>query len=82
MWALHFNDFGGPAVLRVEDVTRRRRLEMMGPYFASGRFRPLPIAATYSLDDARQAYKTWRPQSRPRRDQPLTRREASTCRAI
>jgi NADPH:quinone reductase len=33
------------------------RLETMGPYFESGQFRPLPIAATYSLDAARQAYQ-------------------------
>jgi NADPH:quinone reductase-like Zn-dependent oxidoreductase len=29
----------------------------MGPYFESGEFRPLPIAATYSLDDAAAAYQ-------------------------
>lgn len=40
MRALRFNEFGGPAVLHVEDVARRRRLELMGPYFESGRFRP------------------------------------------
>jgi NADPH2:quinone reductase len=34
-----------------------RRLERMGPYFESGEFRPLPIAATYSLDDAAAAYQ-------------------------
>ena len=34
-----------------------RRLEQMGPYFDSGQFRPLNVSATYSLDDARQAYE-------------------------
>jgi NADPH:quinone reductase-like Zn-dependent oxidoreductase len=34
-----------------------RRLEQMASYFESGQFRPLPISATYSLDDARQAYQ-------------------------
>jgi NADPH:quinone reductase len=38
-------------------VDGARRLEKMGPYFESGQFRPLPISATYSLDDARQAYQ-------------------------
>ena len=38
-------------------VDGARRLEQMGPYFESGQFRPLPISATYSLDDARQAYQ-------------------------
>ncbi len=34
-----------------------RRLQRMAPYFESGEFRPLPIAATYSLDDAAAAYR-------------------------
>lgn len=34
-----------------------RRLEQMGPYFESGAFRPLPIAASYSLDGAAAAYQ-------------------------
>jgi NADPH2:quinone reductase len=38
-------------------VDSARRLEQMAPYFESGKFRPLPIAATYSLDDAHAAYQ-------------------------
>ncbi|BBX48771.1 zinc-binding alcohol dehydrogenase family protein [Mycobacterium cookii] len=38
-------------------VDSARRLEAMAPYFESGKFRPLPIAATYSLDDAAAAYQ-------------------------
>lgn len=38
-------------------VDSARRLEQMAPYFESGQFRPLPIAATYSLDDAAAAYQ-------------------------
>jgi NADPH:quinone reductase len=38
-------------------VDSARRLERMAPYFESGEFRPLPIAATYSLDDAPAAYR-------------------------
>jgi NADPH:quinone reductase len=38
-------------------VDSARRLEHMAPYFESGEFRPLPIAATYSLDDAPAAYR-------------------------
>jgi len=38
-------------------VDSARRLEAMAPYFESGAFRPLPIAATYSLDDAAAAYQ-------------------------
>jgi NADPH:quinone reductase len=38
-------------------VDSARRLETMAPYFESGAFRPLPIAATYSLDDAATAYQ-------------------------
>jgi NADPH:quinone reductase-like Zn-dependent oxidoreductase len=38
-------------------VDSARRLRQMAPYFESGEFRPLPIAATYSLDDAAAAYK-------------------------
>lgn len=34
-----------------------RLLEQLASYFESGRFRPLPVTATYSLDDARQAYQ-------------------------
>jgi hypothetical protein len=29
----------------------------MGPFFESGAFRPLPIAGTYSLEDASAAYR-------------------------
>jgi NADPH2:quinone reductase len=38
-------------------VESARRLEKMGPYFESGEFRPLPIAARYSLDEADAAYQ-------------------------
>jgi len=38
-------------------VESARRLDEMGRYFESGEFRPLPIAARYSLDDGRQAYQ-------------------------
>jgi NADPH:quinone reductase len=38
-------------------VDSARRLQQMAPYFESGEFRPLPIAATYSLDDAASAYQ-------------------------
>lgn len=38
-------------------VDSARRLEQMAPYFESGEFRPLPIAATFSLDDAVPAYQ-------------------------
>ena len=38
-------------------VDSARRLAAMAPYFESGAFRPLPIAATYSLDDAAAAYQ-------------------------
>jgi NADPH2:quinone reductase len=38
-------------------IDSARRLEHMAPYFESGQFRPLPIAATYSLDDAVVAYR-------------------------
>jgi NADPH:quinone reductase len=34
-----------------------RRLETMGPYFESGDFRPLPVTASYPLDDGREAYQ-------------------------
>jgi NADPH:quinone reductase len=34
-----------------------RRLEQMAPFFESGAFRPLPIAGTYSLEDAAAAYR-------------------------
>ena len=38
-------------------VDSARRLESMAPYFESGQFRPLPISATYSLDQAAAAYQ-------------------------
>jgi NADPH:quinone reductase-like Zn-dependent oxidoreductase len=38
-------------------IDSARRLEQMAPYFESGAFRPLPIAGTYSLDDAAAAYR-------------------------
>jgi NADPH:quinone reductase len=38
-------------------VDSARRLEQMAPYFESGEFRPLPVAATYALDDAAAAYQ-------------------------
>jgi NADPH:quinone reductase len=38
-------------------VDSARRLQEMAPYFESGEFRPLPITATYSLDDAAVAYQ-------------------------
>ncbi|WP_424754362.1 quinone oxidoreductase family protein [Mycobacterium sp.] len=38
-------------------VDSARRLQQMAPYFESGEFRPLPIGATYSLDDAAAAYR-------------------------
>jgi NADPH2:quinone reductase len=38
-------------------VDSARRLEQMAPFFKSGAFRPLPIAVTYSLDDAPAAYQ-------------------------
>src|SRR6201996_8501658 len=38
-------------------VDSARRLREMAPYFESGQFRPLPIAKTYSLDDAAAAYQ-------------------------
>ena len=38
-------------------VDSARRLQQMAPYFESGQFRPLPIATTYSLDDAVAAYQ-------------------------
>lgn len=34
-----------------------RLLEQLGHYFESGQFRPLPVTATYSLEDARDAYQ-------------------------
>jgi NADPH:quinone reductase len=34
------------------------RLNLLRPYFESGRFRPLPIADRYSLDDGMDAYLT------------------------
>ena len=38
-------------------VDSARRLQKMVPYFESGEFRPLPIAARYSLDEAVAAYQ-------------------------
>jgi len=38
-------------------VDSARLLETMAPYFESGEFRPLPIASTYSLDEAATAYQ-------------------------
>jgi len=38
-------------------VDSARRLAAMAPYFESGQFRPLPITATHSLDDAAAAYQ-------------------------
>jgi NADPH:quinone reductase len=38
-------------------VDSARRLEQMAPYLESGEFAPLPIASTYSLDDAAAAYQ-------------------------
>jgi NADPH:quinone reductase len=38
-------------------VDSARRLQQMAPYFESGEFRPLPIAKTYSLDEAAAAYQ-------------------------
>jgi len=44
----------GSTRLTVVDSARRLK---MAPYFESGDFRPLPITATYSLDDAASAYR-------------------------
>jgi NADPH:quinone reductase len=38
-------------------VDSAQRLQEMGPYFESGEFQPLPIAARYSLDEAQAAYR-------------------------
>jgi NADPH2:quinone reductase len=38
-------------------VDSAQRLQQMAPYFESGDFQPLPIATTYSLDDAAAAYQ-------------------------
>ena len=38
-------------------VESARRLEKMGPYFESGEFQPLPIAARHSLDEGIAAYQ-------------------------
>jgi NADPH:quinone reductase len=38
-------------------VDSARRLEKMSPYFESGEFRPLPISASYSLDEGGPAYQ-------------------------
>jgi NADPH:quinone reductase len=38
-------------------VESARRLEKMGSYFESGEFAPLPITASYSLDEATAAYQ-------------------------
>jgi hypothetical protein len=34
-----------------------RRLKKISPYFESEEFRPLPIIASYSVDDANLAYQ-------------------------
>jgi NADPH:quinone reductase len=41
---------------RLSVVDCAKRLDEMRPYFDSGHFRPLPIAARYSLDDGMDAY--------------------------
>jgi NADPH:quinone reductase len=41
---------------RLTAVDCAQRLNDMRPYFDSGQFRPLPIAARYSLDDGMDAY--------------------------
>lgn len=38
-------------------VESARRLDKMGPYFESGDYRPLPIAARYCLDEGVAAYQ-------------------------
>jgi NADPH:quinone reductase-like Zn-dependent oxidoreductase len=38
-------------------VESAQRLQQMAPYFESGQFQPLPIAARYPLDDAVAAYQ-------------------------
>lgn len=38
-------------------VDSAQRFQQMAPYFESGEFQPLPIAGTYSLDDAVAAYQ-------------------------
>jgi NADPH:quinone reductase len=38
-------------------VDSARRLQKMGPHFDSGEFRPLPIAAHYSLEESAAAYQ-------------------------
>jgi NADPH2:quinone reductase len=38
-------------------VDSARRLERISPYFESGEFRPLPIAARYALDEGVAAYR-------------------------
>jgi NADPH:quinone reductase len=38
-------------------VDSARRLEEMAPYFESGEFAPLPVTASYSLDEAAAAYR-------------------------
>jgi NADPH:quinone reductase-like Zn-dependent oxidoreductase len=42
---------------KLDVVDSSRLLEAMAPYFESGEFRPLPIASTYSLDEAATAYQ-------------------------
>jgi NADPH:quinone reductase len=57
--ALYRNEtriFGADST-KLSVVDSARRLEEMGPYFESGEFRPLPVTATYSLDEGRQAYQ-------------------------
>ena len=69
-------------------VDSAQRLQQMAPYFESGDFQPLPIATTYSLDEAAAAYQAVADHTRrPRRDPALTststiqsHREARQCR--
>ncbi|HEY1841592.1 MAG TPA: zinc-binding alcohol dehydrogenase family protein [Mycobacterium sp.] len=42
---------------RLSVTDSARRLAQMAPFFESGAFRPLPIAGSYSLDDASAAYR-------------------------
>ena len=72
-------------------VDSARRLQRISPYFESGEFRPLPIAARYPLDEAGVAYQAvadhiaGRVVINPSADQLQTtqsQREARTCRAI
>jgi NADPH:quinone reductase len=42
---------------KLDIVESARRLAMMSPYFESGEFRPPPVSASFSLDQAGQAYQ-------------------------